>query len=642
VLAVADPANQAGVMVRGAALNRAHFSYDTSQRSPVGRAVEYAWRTTPLADRVKPQYLDTEWCRHLRQIAGDDFDAGVLRVAAPAELIGADRWHGFVVRFCGPNLELFVDGVLLDEEWPHGMLDRFRGPFLLGAGYVDGQLARGFRGLVSHLAVWDHALDDAEVAALCGGEAEVAARASEYLGAPPAHRQYWLPPGFNTFAGDTMPFFREGEFHVYYLFDRRHHGAKWGMGAHQFAHISSPDLEQWTDHPLALPITRQWECSLGTGCVVHHGDRFRAYYIHHGKRCYFTDCPHELETILQATGPDGRQFEKDSAPVVPIDYREFGDVNPDVFPREPAGGYYLSVSGWKVFVSADLEHWAETTELRCPEDVPRGICCSYFEWNGRYYYTWDLGQYRMAPDPLGPGWRWTQPEHPATVDGLFVPKVAPFRDNRRLLVGFLGGTAWGGELVFRELVQAPDGTLGICWPPEMIPPAGEPLNLPVTALCGSAERAESGVVLDGRDGLSMVALAGVPADVRITCTVVPGEGDGAFGLCARGNGDYASGAELRFEPAVQRVQWGTPAGGDLAPCTEPPRYATDFGIGGVDFLDRPFALDVIVLRDVVDACLGGRRTIISRRPDRPTGDRLFLFSRGARVAFEDLRVRPLT
>ena len=41
-----------------------------------------------------------------------------------------------VVRFADTIVELYVDGVLIDEEWPHGALYRFQSPFLIGAGYT--------------------------------------------------------------------------------------------------------------------------------------------------------------------------------------------------------------------------------------------------------------------------------------------------------------------------------------------------------------------------------------------------------------------------------------------------------------------------------------------------------------------------
>ena len=44
---------------------------------------------------------------------------GVLRLHVPVMLINPKAWHDVLVRFRGANLELFVDGVLVDEEWPH-------------------------------------------------------------------------------------------------------------------------------------------------------------------------------------------------------------------------------------------------------------------------------------------------------------------------------------------------------------------------------------------------------------------------------------------------------------------------------------------------------------------------------------------
>jgi len=54
--------------------------------------------------------------------------------------------------------------------------------------------------------------------------------------------QYFRPQA-PYFVGDCMPFFHEGTFHLYYLQDENHHQAKGGLGGHQWAHASSPDLK---------------------------------------------------------------------------------------------------------------------------------------------------------------------------------------------------------------------------------------------------------------------------------------------------------------------------------------------------------------------------------------------------------------
>ena len=44
---------------------------------------------------------------------------------------------------------------------------------------------------------------------------------------------------------------------------------------------------------------------------------------------------------------------------------------------------------------------------------------------------------------------------------------------------------------------------------------------------------------------------------------------------------------------------------------------------------------------IVDACVDGRRTIITRRHRELTGDSLFLFVKGGEVTFDAIEARPL-
>ena len=60
--------------------------------------------------------------------------------------------------------------------------------------------------------------------------------------------QYWMPHGHNNWVGDVATFFHQGRYHLFYLFDRRHHESKFGRGAHYFEHISTPDFKTWTEH----------------------------------------------------------------------------------------------------------------------------------------------------------------------------------------------------------------------------------------------------------------------------------------------------------------------------------------------------------------------------------------------------------
>ena len=229
-------------------VNRDFISYETAKRVKEGKAIEFVLQTEPLKDRVKPEFLESDWYKHLHNISGQDFVDGVMRIGVPMEIIGLREWHDIVIRFNNANLELFVDGVLVDEEWPHGALYRFHSPFIIGAYLENGKSNSGFYGMIDHMALWDRALTDDEIVSISGGKDEVDRREIEIFGEENKQFQYWQPRGYNTFVGDCMPFYHDGVFRLYYLFDRRHHTSKWGMGAHQFAHISS-------ERPCALGLS---------------------------------------------------------------------------------------------------------------------------------------------------------------------------------------------------------------------------------------------------------------------------------------------------------------------------------------------------------------------------------------------------
>jgi hypothetical protein len=195
-------------------------------------------------------------------------------------------------------------------------------------------------------------------------------------------------------------------------------------------------------------------------------------------------------------------------------------------------------------------------------------------------------------------------------------------------------TGFGGHVIFREIVQHSDGSLGTRFPAEMIPPSANPLSLPFEALTagvsGDAHRAS----VSALEGFSVAGLSGVPRNARITLAIRPRPNCSFFGLCLRGSGQYQQGHELRFEPFREKVGWRTP---DSASTAENERSA----IYGVEGLDRPFTLDIIAKDDILDVCIDDRRTLVVRATPDLSGDRLFFFAQNGEVSFEEIEVRPL-
>ncbi|MDQ1257999.1 MAG: beta-fructofuranosidase, partial [Candidatus Hydrogenedentes bacterium] len=553
---------------------------------------------------------------------GTDCRTQPLQVSVPVDRIGANAWHDVIVRFTGPRLELFVDGVLVDEEWPIGSLRIGNTyPCLIGAEAHGNGVKQGFRGLIDHAALWNRALSDDEIVFLSGGPETVTRRDIEILGKPDTRMQYWRPRGHNASVGDCMPFYHDGRFHLFYLFDRRHHGSKWGLGAHQWAHASTTDLVHWEHHPMAIPITEPWEGSICTGSVFFHDG---TYYAH-----YATRMPDMKQHLARALSTDGIHFTKTgpnplASPEEGYDPDHYRD--PMVFQDNQTGLFHMLVTARLTdgrdgclahLVSEDLNQW----KLLDPFIVPGRVtdCPDYFEWNGWYYLMAEF-VYWTAREPFGP---WTQPES-NRLDVLYVPKTAPFGDNRRIYVSWLPNYGWGGNAVFRELIQREDGTLGTKFPPEMVPPSGEPLALSFDALTEGVTNGDRTVLLDAADGAAVVALTNVPRDIRITFELTQEPGPALFGVGIRGTSASNRGCELWIDPPNRHVQLGGP----------------DCVLDLVRGLDGPFTLDIVVEKDIVDVCIGNQRTIISRYPGK--GDRFSFFVEKGAVTFSSIEARALT
>src|SRR5262245_40224186 len=146
--------------------------------------------------------------------------------------------------------------------------------------------------------------------------------------------QYFRPHNqFNV--GDTMPFFQDGTFHFLYLFDRGHHGARGGLGAHQWAHVTSRDLVHWTEQPLVVPIENDDEGSICTGSMFFHAGTYYAFYATRGWD--------RVERLSASTSDDGVHFTKTQPNpfLIPPDKYVNGFRDPHVFRDDRTGLFHL-------------------------------------------------------------------------------------------------------------------------------------------------------------------------------------------------------------------------------------------------------------------------------------------------------------
>jgi len=538
-----------------------------------------------------------------------------LQLTVPLDVIGAAEPHDIVVRYMGCRLELFADGVLVDEEWPLGSLVPAQGP------------VRVVSGSVTQITLWTCDLNDDEVQSLSGGRALLADRESRYFGPQLPFGQYWRPRGLSAFAGDCMPFFHEGRFHLFYLFDRHHHASKWRLGAHQWAHASTTDLVHWEQHPMAVPITDEKEGSICTGSAFFNDGTYYAFYA-----VRTTDG--SPAPLYAATSTDGVHFAKQpSIARLAEPYTGGSARDPVVFREEGAGLFHMLLTtslrepaianrGGCIahLVSRDLKQWEQRDPFLVPGYPGEPECPDTFEWHGWHYLVFSnqgVARYRMSRSSLGP---WARPKVDV-FDGpqAVVMKTAAFTGDRRLGVAFLPAGGYAGDVVFREIIQQADGTLGTKWPAEMIPPTGAAQDLPA-------------VKLNAVQGLEAFPLGKVPKDFVLRAHIKPAPGASCFGFRLRTGDKMQGGVDLRFEPRREKVGL---RGSDASSKDE----CADSSVYDVARLDRPFEVDVSVKGDVIDVCIDHRRTVIARTSAADTG--LFAFAQNAEVEFEKLEVKPL-
>lgn len=507
-----------------------------------------------------------------------------LTLSVPWQAIGAGE-HDLLLRYAGHIAELFVDGVLVDEDWPMGSIPLENA----GARIFDGTL---------EAKVWPYALTEAELDNLIRDKQDLENRKTLYLGTEPNSIQYWKPRGFNTGVGDCMPYFDGENFHIYYLFDRRGHASKWGLGAHQWAHISTKDMRNWTHHPMAVAITQEWEGSICTGSVIKENGIYYAFYA-------VRAVDGSPARLTYAVSKDGIHFTKSETYInISNRYLLSSVRDPHVF-KDAEGDYHMLITTSLVdgvkhegclahLRSNDLLNWQEEEPFIVPGYHGEPECSDYFEWNGWYYLIFSndgLARYRYSKEPFGP---WLRPAMD-TIDSvqLRVPKTAAFPEGRRMVTGFLSGPGrYGGELVIRELVQEEDGSLGLKIPAEFV---------------------SSNVVTQKEDHLSITNLNGfselfvgkVEGEYELAFEAVPEHSTMFYGFSVAGDSDFKQGNDIRFEPSNNKV------GVHETVCVgfQEDEVSSIYHVRGLEGRVR---VEAVVKEGFIDICINGKRTFISR------------------------------
>ncbi|SFS67411.1 glycosyl hydrolase [Paenibacillus sp. BC26] len=536
-----------------------------------------------------------------------------LTLSVPWQAIGAGE-HDLLLRYSGHIIELFVDGVLVDEDWP------------MGSVRLENARAQAYDGTLE-AKIWPYALTEVERNSLVQDKQLLGSRETLYLGTEPDSIQYWKPRGFNTGVGDCMPFFDGETFHVYYLFDRRGHASKWSLGAHQWAHISTQDLKNWTHHPMAVAVTQEWEGSICTGSVFKENNVYYAFYAVRA----VDGSPAQL---TYAVSNDGIQFTKTESYIKLSNRYLLSSVrDPHVF-KDESGIYHMLITTSLVdgvkhegclahLVSSDLQNWQEEEPFIVPGYHGEPECSDYFEWNGWYYLIFSndgLARYRYSKNPFGP---WLRPAMD-TIDSvqLRVPKTAAFLGRRRIVTGFLSGPGrYGGELIIRELVQEEGGSLGLKIPAEFADLTSHVVT-----------QKEALLSITNINGFSERTIGKVEGDYILTFEAVPENSTMYYGFSLASDSDFKQGNDIRFEPSNNKL------GVHDTVCVgfQEDEVSSIYHVHG---LDRRVHVEATVKEGFIDICINDNRTSISRIHREHAY--LRFFAQFGTVSFQNITIRSI-
>ncbi|MCC6353704.1 MAG: hypothetical protein IT577_07440 [Verrucomicrobiae bacterium] len=530
--------------------------------------------------------------------------------------------HEVVLNFSGVRWTMYVDGELLDNDFPLGYPRWADQP----AWKMDAEH-------VTQAAFFSPAITPEKTPAPTPRVAGV---------------QYWTPPGHNAWVGDVATFFHAGRYHVFYLYDRRHHQSKFGKGAHYFEHLSTADFKTWTEHEAATPLEEQWEC-IGTGTpFVFNNQLCIAYGLHTG-RVY----PNEKTTwpaqwdYLKKNGRTGK-FERATTPGVPAGatYSVSADgvakfaktqimfhpcQNPSIY-TDPNGKLrMLANAGGKGIWESDSPDGG----WRCisPDFPPGGDCTFFFRW-GRFDYI--IGGFKnlwsKSADAPDSAYEDVVAKGLDFYDGLNVPAITEVAPGRFLMAGWTKIRGWGGNLVIRDLLQLPDGRIGSKWMKEIMPETGAAKTLAETLVEEKTFPAESRSFL-------------------VEFTVQPsGAKKGKIGVSfLPENGEQGS-CELQVRPEDLCAQFGPGSLSGFAGNQkslregENPHSGGNYAIENLLGVDQPFTVRVIVRSDdklggsLIDAEIAAQRTMLTYRADLRVKKLLF---RMENAELRNVRIAPL-
>lgn len=529
--------------------------------------------------------------------------------------------HELVLNFSGAQWTMFIDGKLMDNDFPIG--------YPIAEKMKKWEIDTTF---ISSAKLFYPAIQPKRIT---GIEKEIKPQI-----------QYWTPNGHNTWVGDVVSLYYKKRYHLFYLYDRRGHQSKFGKGGHYFEHISTSDFRHWTEHEAAVPIEEQWE-TFGTGTPFVWENKLYLSYGYHTTRIY----PYEQTTLptmhkyLNKNGhtntfqrhnisevaagssysvsSDGIHFQKTGILFHPCE-------NPSIY-IDPRGklkmlANYGSKGTWTSDSVAGGWHCIN-------ENFPLGGDCTFFFHWGNYDYiiggfTHLWSKQTTLPDST---YQDLVADGLDFYNGMSVPTITEIPNGRFLMAGWLWMKAWGGALVIHELTQQSNGRIGTKWMEALLPIIGQQQTI--------STHKEFIDNLPSSSFLLTFEVIPQSKDYRIGVSLLPSTEKGWQDACEW----RIDGTKHRAQYAgINNLNWANQElslreGGA-------PQQCRNYAIENLIDTDKPFKVRMIIKNTekfdgtLIDTEIAGKRTMISYR-EKLTINRLRFYTE--HVSLQNIKIAPL-
>lgn len=305
------------------------------------------------------------------------------------------------------------------------------------------------------------------------------------------YKIFYHPNEINSAAADFIPFFDNGTFHLFYLFDHRNN-AKYGEGVAWYK-IETKDFLTFVDKGEMIPrgTIADYDMNCFTGGVIKHDDKYHIFYT--GHNVYIKTHGYQNEVIMHAVSDNLDNWVKipEDTFFAPDGYDRCDFRDPFVYFDESDNLFYMLLCVRKYndnalrngetirMKSTDLKKWEFDRPIYTPRAFQTHECPDLFKIGNLWYLIFSeysdrsVTCYRIADSPQGP---WRKPKNDNFDGRAYYAAKTAFDGNKRYLFGWVPTRMnnkdydfwmWGGNLVVHEIKTNDEGEL-IVTPPQQV------------------------------------------------------------------------------------------------------------------------------------------------------------------------------